>query len=417
MRTSEAPPQTGEHVEPVKTSRYARRLATAGRIAIAAAMMAIAAARAGAQDGPSPEPAFELSPRGYVQLDWRGYPDWPVATGTGRLNHEPFEVRRARVGVDGRWQRVSFEVTIDPQDEDGVIAKDAYAQVRFSRALRLRLGQFKLPGSREYGRSARSIDFMERAAVADTMAAGRDIGGMATGDLGDRLSYEAGLFLGDGNGRVARAGTTGAGRAEFALHDDLEIGGSLSIGRTAGIDTEDPNGLVGRSASGYRFFDQVYVNGVRTRAGLDAGWERGPWRVDGEFMRVDEQRLEQGLDFEDLPRLVGTGWSAAMTRAFGRRQGRDRVRWREIELAFRLDGVSFDDSGPQTGNDSVRARATDVRPRSVLASTVGVSWQPTPWTRVMTNASSERYSETRSGPEPGHSAFLTLGMRLQVELP
>ncbi len=38
---------------------------------------------------------FEISPRGYVQFDWRGYPDWTVATGSGRLEYETFDVRRA----------------------------------------------------------------------------------------------------------------------------------------------------------------------------------------------------------------------------------------------------------------------------------------------------------------------------------
>ncbi len=383
---------------------------------LAVAVLAVTAP-ASAQDAPASEPAFELAPRAYVQFDWRGYPDWPVAAGTGRLSHDPFEVRRARVGVDGRWRRVAVELTIDPQDEDGVIAKDAYAQIRFTRALRLRLGQFKIPGSREYGRSARTIDFMERAAVAQTLAAGRDIGGMLYGDLGERVSYDAGLFAGDGNGRAGRADATAAARTEVALADGLEIGGSVAVGRTEAVDTRDPNGLVGRSPSGYRFFDQVYVHGRRTRASVDADWERGPWRVTGELMRAGDQRLEQGLDFEDLPPLVGTGWSVALTRALGRDRGVSRVRWREIALALRLDSIGFDDSGPRSGNDSVRARATDIRPRGVLTTTLGVSWQPSAWTRVMTNASWEHYDETRSGPEPGRSGFLALGTRLQIALP
>lgn len=381
------------------------------------AVVLLAPAAASAQDAEPPAPAFEIAPRGYVQLDWRGYPDWNVVTGTGRLNHEPFEVRRARVGVDGRWGRVSFELTIDPQDGDGVIAKDAYAQVRVSRALRLRLGQFKLPGSREYGRSARSIDFMERAALAHTIAAGRDLGGMATGEIGDRFDYEAGVFVGDGNGRAARAGPTAAGRADVGLGGDVEVGASFSVGRTEAVDTDDPNGLLGRSASGFRFFEQVYVNGLRTRLGADAEWDRGPWRVAAEYMRADEQRLEQGLDFEDLPRLVSTGWSIGVLRTFGRQPGRRRIRWHEVELGARLDSLVFDDSGPRTGSDSVRARATDIRRRGVLATTLSVSWQPAPWTRVMTNASWEHYDETRSGPQPGRSGFLALGTRLQLNLP
>jgi hypothetical protein len=384
--------------------------------AFAIAALVLSVATAGAQDASPPAPTFEIAPRGYLQLDWRSYPDWAVATGTGRLNHDPFEVRRARVGVEGRWQGVSFELTIDPQDDDGVMVKDAYAQMRFTRAVRLRVGQFKIPGSREYGRSARTLDFLERAPVAQTLAAGRDIGGSVFGDLGERVTYEAGLFGGDGNGRAFRAGATAVARVEYALTGDLELGGSFSAGRTEAVDEDDPNGLVGRAASGYRFFEQVYVNGLRTRAGADGRWERGPWRVTGELLRVDEQRHEQGLDFENLPRAVATGWSLAVTRTLGRGQGRPRVRWREVELAARLDAVRLDDTGPDTGNASVRPRATDIRPRGVRAATLGASWAPSPWTRVMTNVTWEHYSEPRSSPEPGRSGFIIVGTRLQVSL-
>ena len=56
----------------------------------------------GNETAPSPNSRFEIAPRGYVQFDWRGYPDWPVTPGSGRLTFDTFEVRRARVGVDGR---------------------------------------------------------------------------------------------------------------------------------------------------------------------------------------------------------------------------------------------------------------------------------------------------------------------------
>jgi len=128
-----------------------------GWVAVAVVAAALGGGRASAQEAPAPEPVFTIAPRGYVQFDWRGYPEWDVLPGTGRLNHDTLEMRRARVGVEGQLRRVSFEVTLDPQDADGVLLKDAYGQVRLSRAVRLRAGQFKLPGSREYGRSARTM--------------------------------------------------------------------------------------------------------------------------------------------------------------------------------------------------------------------------------------------------------------------
>jgi hypothetical protein len=362
-------------------------------------------------------PEFELSPRGYIQFDWREYPDWTVPLGGDRLNRQHLEIRRARVGVDGRWKQVAFEVTVDPQDTDGVLVKDAYGQMRFSRALRLRVGQFKVPGGREYQTSARSIDFMERSALSESLAAGRDIGAMLTGEIGSRLEYQAGVFAGDGNGRGDRAGVTAAGRAEWQLAGDLDVGTSFSISRTEADDTQAPDGLIGRASSGYRFFDGLYVDGWRLRSGADAEWTPGPWRVRGEFPRTGESRHAQGLDFEDLPTAVGTGVSAEVTRQFLRRGGNNRDRWREFDISLRVDWLGFDDNGPETDRDSVRARATDIRPRSVLAGTAGVSWSPTNWTRVLTNVSREKYSDPRTGPEPGRASFWVFGTRLQLELP
>lgn len=362
-------------------------------------------------------PEFEISPRGYVQFDWREYPDWTVPFGGNQLNRERLEMRRARVGVDGRWKQVTFEVTVDPQDSDGVLVKDAYGQLRLTRALRLRVGQFKVPGGREYQTSARNIDFLERSALSESLTAGRDIGGMLTGELGSAFEYQAGVFAGDGNGRGDRSGVTGAGRADWQAGNDLDIGASFGMSRTEAVDADDPNGIVGRASSGYRFFNELYVDGLRTRGGVDAAWTPGPWRVRAEFLRTWEQRHHQGLDFEDLPTAVGTGWSAAVTRQFLRRGGAQRNRWREFDVSVRADWLGFDDTGDQTDRDSVRARASDVRARSVLAGTVGVSWSPTIWTRVMTNASWEKYSDPRTGPEPGRDGFWVFGTRLQLEIP
>jgi hypothetical protein len=387
-------------------------LAIAGASSIAVGAQA-QPAPAGQNDG-----TFEFAPRGYVQFDWRGYPGWDVPLGSGRLNHEAIEVRRARVGFDGQWRRLSFELTLDPQDADGVLVKDAYGQFRISRALRLRAGQFKLPGGREYGTSARSIVFMERSALSESLAAGRDVGVMATGEIGRRFDYEAGVFAGDGNGRGARSGWTGAGRAEWALTGNLTMSGSFSGGLTSSVDADPPTGLEGRAPSGYRFFEELYVQGLRLRTGADVVWTSRPWTVAGEVLRAYDQRSEQGLDFEDLPGTVGLGWSASITREFGRRSRGPRSRWREFDLSVRLDQLSFDDTGADTGRDSVRARATDIRARGAATLTTGVSWRPTRWARVLTDASAERYSEPRSAPEAGKRGYyLVIGTRLQVELP
>jgi hypothetical protein len=299
-----------------------------------------------------------------------------------------------------------------------VDVRDAYGQWRFTRALRVRLGQFKLPGSREYSRSARSLDYLERSALALAAAPGRDIGAMVTGRLGRRLGYEAGLFAGDGNGRRSRAGLTVAARADWRLARDLEVGAYTSIGRTAAVDDDPANGLEGRSSSGYRFFERVYVDGRRVRTGADAEWTPGRWRLTAEYLRAGDTRDGVGLDFEDLPSVVAQGWSAEVARAFGRRSGGARARLRAFDLGVRVDALGFDDSGPATLAASVRPRATDIRARAARTLTASASWRPTRWARVIGQAGLEHFSESRSAPEAGNpGTYVTFGTRLQLELP
>jgi len=362
---------------------------------------------------------FEITPRAYMQFDWRGFPGWTVTPDTGRLEPDTLEVRRLRAGIDGRWRRWSFEASVDPMDQlDDTLIKDAYVQYRVSRALRLRGGQFKLPGGREYGTSASSLNFLERSAFAESIAARRDIGAMVSGEIGRALEYEAGVFTGDGKGRQERSGITTAGSATWTVVRRLDVTGSFSVGRTSAVDSDPSNGFEGRTSTGYRFFEGLYVDGLRTRFGANASWRQGPWRVTAEVLRVAEARDGQGLDLEDLPTLIGFGWSSAVTREFGRRPGGNRSRLHEWDLAVRFDALAFDDDGPETVSDSVRPRATDVRARGARTLTTGVSWNFSRWARVLAEAAADHYTDARSAPVAGKSGvYLSFGTRLQIELP
>lgn len=359
------------------------------------------------QEAPADQGKLRLAPSGYVQFDVRAFPGWEVTPGTGRLNRDDVEVRRIRAGLEGSWRRVSFEISVDPADADGIFVKDAYAQVRISRALRVRVGQFKLPGTRDYDVSARRLDFLERTPLTSSLAVGRDVGGRIDGRLG-RLSYDAGLFAGDGVGRDDRADVTAAGRATWQLARRLEVGGSLSVARTTADDSDPANGATFRTASGYRFAEAVYVQGQRRRMGADLEWSPGRWRVIAEGLRLTDQRREQGLDYEDLPAAVGAGFSASLRRRLSSR----------TEAMFRYDYLAFDDTSDGAAAESVRPRATNIRPRSSHGATLGATWVLGRWARVLGNVAAERYTEARSAPEPGRRGwYVSLGSRLQLEWP
>ena len=181
-----------------------------------------------------------------------------------------------------------------------------------------------------------------------------------------------------------------------------------SEGRLAAVDTDPENGLEGRLSSGYRFFENVYVQGRRTRLGGDVEWSPGRWQFTVEALRVRDERQEQGVDIDDLPSVVGTG--ASLT-----------TRWRfapRRDVAVRYEYLGFDDVGPDTDMASVRPRAADLRARAAQAVTFGGSWGVTRWVRLMGNAGVEWFSDPRTAPEAGRDGgYWTLGTRLQVELP
>jgi len=375
-------------------------------LVLAVAMPAFADQAAAPSPAEAP-PVFEVVPEAYIQLDWRGYPDSPVSPGTGRLEFDTFEVRRLRAGASGRWRGARFEFTADPQDFDGTPVKDAWVEFRPG-SYEIRVGQFKLPGSRDYGTSARQTDFLERSALGNELAAHRDIGAALHGDIGRRVDYDVGVFAGDNNGSARRAGVTAAGRIEWEPGADLVVAGYGSEGRLTAVDTEAENGLEGRLSSGYRFFENVYVDGRRTRVGTDVEWSPGRWQFTAEALRVRDERNGQGVDLDELPAVIGLGANVSARWRIARRR----------DVVARYEYLGLDDAGPETAMASVRPRAADLRPRSAHAVTLGGSWGATGWARVMGNAGVEWFSDARTAPEAGRSGgYWTLGTRLQVELP
>ena len=393
------------------------------KTAVATLICACTATLVTAQEPRDREETFRITPTGYAQFDIRAFPDWDVTPGVGRLNRSTAEVRRLRAGIDGSWRRLTFQVSVDPMDDDGVFVKDAYAQIRLSRSLRLRAGQFKVPGTRDYEVSARRLDFLERPPLVTSLGVGRDIGARVDGGFGS-FRYDVGIFAGDGIGRVDRAGLTAAGRATVRLSRDLEVGGSASDARTQAVDSQAPAGTSLRTTSGYRFADGVYVEGQRLRLGADIEWSPGRWRFSAETLRLRDERLGQGLDHEDLPPAIGSGFSASAIRRLRLRQNGaresplDLFRRPPADVGIRYDYIGVDDSEPATGTDSVRPRATDIRKRAAHTLTLGSTWSLSNWTRLLGNVGLERYDEARSAPEAGRpGTYLSLGARLQLEWP
>jgi phosphate-selective porin len=374
---------------------------------------------------------FRFNLKGYVQGDLRSYPNWDVVEEEGEtLRFEDAEVRRFRFGVEGKWRWFSFEVDFDPADEQEWL-KDTFAEIRFARAFRIRGGKFKPPISREFLQSPRRIDFVERSLLATHLTPDRDWGGVVFGDVAKRLSYEVGVFKGDGVASDQRAGTTAAGRLVLTLFDGFDLGAAFTQGdveaepEVEGAEPE-PKGFDGEALTGYQFFDRKFVDGRRRRIGLEAYLTRGPVGLKGEFLEAREERRGQGPTFEDLPEMVARGWSVWGTCLLTGEKKGGAVRPRRplphgpgaVELAVRYESLRFDDDGPDTGFAGVGSRSRNVRPAADRALTGGLSWWPIRLVRLMGNVIVERFEDPLLAPEPGRSGdYVTVLGRVQFELP
>jgi phosphate-selective porin len=378
---------------------------------------------------------FEIALKGYAQGDFRSFSGWGAKEEASEesLHYPEAELRRARAGVEGRWGRLSFELTLDATEdaEKEKYLKDGYLDFKFSKGLRIRGGHFKLPVSREFLTSYEKTDFIERAILANSLGPNRDFGVMLHGDLGKRLAYQVGVFAGDGRVEDFRAGTTGAARIVVTAARGLEVGGSTSYGtveadpRTAA--DPQPKGFQGRGPSGYKFFGAKFVDGTRIRAGFDAAFHRGPFGLKAEILHARDQRTGQGSTGDDLPDVFGTGWAMSGTWLVTGEKKTSNVRPRKgvmgggpgaVEIGVRFESIDFDDAGPDQGFAGSGNRARNIVPAGDRVLTGGVSWWPSEWFRVMGNVLVERFEDPLLAPEPGKQGnYVTLVGRLQFNIP
>jgi phosphate-selective porin len=377
---------------------------------------------------------LKITPTGYVQLDYRSFPDWGTEIGKVNLVHDEEELRRLRLGFEADYRAWRFEVDVDPSEKNESILKDAFVDLRLSRALRLRAGHFKLPFDEEQLLSASRTDFTERSRFASAVAPGRDFGLMAHGRLSSRLSYATGVFAGDGwtldakdgRGFELRSDVTVASRLAFAPGRGLRLSGGVTLGRVSEDEEDLARGWVGEAVSGYSYFPAHHVNGWRLRTVLNSAWSVGRLTLKAAAGQGRDQRHEQGADFSDLPDLISTGWSSSAHFLIVGGRKKTRVDPGKglfsgvgaIEASLRYESLSFDDTATSGDSGSPGSRTANIRAASVRSLTAGLSWWPKPWARILGNISWERFGSSTLAPEVGRPGnYLTVSVRTQLRIP
>lgn len=400
-------------------------------------------ANAVAQDTPAPasglrwrnRPSIQLGPHVRLDIHTRLAGDWRAVDGGLNVDYARWRMRRA--GIEGEiTDHLQFEIERDLH-ADGRW-RDVFVNWRTYRAFEVQAGRFKVPFGREQLTSIARVDFAERALASSSIAPARATGVMIHGRFWGRgLTYEVGVFDGDGdNGELGGGSLSGAlpewvgpSFAARATAVPLRRVGralrTLRVGAAAGtVDVpEGLNSVRGESVlDAGEFFPPVYVNGRRTRTGLEVTYTPGPVGLSAEWMQAREQRRHQGIGDVDLSDVVTTGWYAAATWLV---TGEDKNGFNAprralfeggvgaIEIAARYEALTFV-SANRDGPPFSNPRAEHILGNGDRVWTVGVNWFPNRWTRITANAIRERFDDPVRTPLPGVIRFWSGIFRLQV---
>jgi phosphate-selective porin OprO/OprP len=337
-----------------------------------------------------------------------------------------------RLQVEGTlFKNVEFELSREFGDATEP-ERDAFANVRFDRAFELRAGQFKMPFGYDALKGGANLDFVYRSLIGRQIAPGRDLGVMAHGRLKGRLlTYQAGLFRGDGdNGRTSqtRGGRNAvAGRlllAPFATSSRpalaaLQFGGALVTSELA-----DALGLRGRTVFGEGvFFDRVFVNGRRLRRGIEAAWAHGPASLSGEYMKVSDDRLEMGPAGEALPGIAASGWYVAATWVLTGERKDGRVNpenslfgdgYGALELVARVERLSF--APAPAPAVPVSPLVLIPAPNADRVTTIGLAWYLNRFLKINASAVFESISDPERSPVAHDGGIPTAVVQFQAVL-
>lgn len=385
------------------------------RALLALLVVVTAAAPAGAQ-----HPSLEAGHWLLVDFKARFQGDLRRSDGPIRGDEDGgIDIARRRIGIEGRVASIfEYQVEYELAAHEW---RDLYLDYRQFKAVQVRGGVFKLPFGLDENTSPGSLDFVYRARISSRLAPGRDRGVSVHGRLlNDTVSYEGGVFGGDGdNARpsnsarvfgkrtiAARVLTHPFRRSKSPL-STLQFGGAMT---TSDVPLGFP-AVRARTVFGESFYDSdVWVNGRRQRTGLELRWQPRRASLQSEYIRLSDERRGQSVEDTDLSPLVAHGWYVSGTYALTRKRNRAG----RLEAAARYETLHFGSGG--SGEPSTSVRADNVLGNIDRVTTLGVNWEPNRWVKVQANLIREAIGRPSMGPRPDRAAFWSRVFRLQLSL-
>lgn len=234
-----------------------------------------------------------------------------------RLTHEDpdggdtkdsFRIRRAKTKFEGWVYSSDLTYELQMNWADSTPLEDANINYDFTRgkkAAQLKIGRFKVPFGRQELTSSGSQQFVDRTAVSNEFAKGRDIGIQFHGQpLGGKLDWRVGVFNGaginvssndnDAYQYTARLGWQPLGDVKYS-EGDFESSDKPLFGLGVNWNSNDKHG-----ATTGDDIDQEIV-------GLDFAFKFKGFSLTGEYFDAENDR-ETGTDFDNEGFYIQAGY-------------------------------------------------------------------------------------------------------------
>lgn len=337
-----------------------------------------------------------LELRGRLHLDARLVPEH----GRDDVDNS-FLVRRARIELRGvLWRRLAYEVSCDFGEAEVALA-DGWLELRALDALRVRVGQQRLPFSLSRMTSSNEFFHPERPIGAGALVESREIGAMFHGGvLGGRLRYYVGIYNGMG-ANVEQDEDDDfdvAVRLEGRPIDWLQLGACL-IYTPTDHDAEGPSDVATVGDKVTEFLDYDGDNRRRShrlRFGGDLRLRVGPFELSGEAIHDTHFEVRnQDANLEDLSALAVSVDAALLLTGEDRQDVIDPKRplfsegewgWGAWELALRYESFRVDEETIE----GEFAEGTD----RVDSFTATLGWYPWRAVHLMISYSFTKFADT-----------------------
>jgi phosphate-selective porin OprO/OprP len=280
-----------------------------------------------------------------------------------------------------------------------LVLQDVHADVRYTDAIKLRFGKFKVPSGLERAQSDYATTFVERG-LPSQLTPNRDLGVMVFGTLaGGVVAYYAGIFngvadnaSGDGDSGNAKEAAARVFVTPFASTDSvvkqLGFGAGGTYGRRVG--TLADTGLPAYKTQGQTTFfayrtgttlmDTVIADGIQWRATAHASWYAGPLGTFAEYVRsvqhvaLDGTHERIAIDsWQGVVQWVITGEDATFKNVAPQHPvDPSQGHWGAFDVAARVGELRVVDGGVF---DTMYADPTKSA-RRVWSAGAGVDWFP-----------------------------------------